>query len=246
MPWPGSYVRRGRKGSLRLDRRSRAGAQAKVNGVDLGILVIVGFFAVMGLQRGFMLGLVDLLAFALALIAGARMTDLIASPLRERGLPNPLAAGAGFFIASVVTYAAIGLVIRVALSPLNAIGAGTPLGWVNGVLGLLPGALRGLALAAFLVIALSALPAEFGLRPHIVTSQLAEPLAISGREALGAGLEWAGIDPETLGLPSISTGTRSEPARRHFGTKNQLGWYRSSNSSTHSPPWLIAVFGPEM
>lgn len=180
------------------------GELKQVNGVDLAILVIVGFSAVMGLQRGFMLGLIDLLAFGLAIAAGARLTDFIAGPLRDRGLPNPLAAGAGFFIASVVTYAAFGLAIRVALSPLGAFGAGTPLGWVNGVLGLLPGALRGLALAAFLVIAMAALPTELGLRPQIRASQLAEPLAVSGREALETGLSWAGVDPGVLGFPGDS------------------------------------------
>jgi membrane protein required for colicin V production len=174
-----------------------------LNGVDLVILVIVGFSAVMGLQRGFMLGMVDLLVFGLAVVAGARLIDLVAAPLRERGIPDQLAASAGFVIATVIAYAAMGLAVRIILSPLSAFGAGTPLAWVNGVLGLLPGALRGLALSAFLVIALSAMPVGLGLRQQIDASQLAAPLAISGREALNAGLAWAGVDPRALGLPSI-------------------------------------------
>jgi membrane protein required for colicin V production len=172
-----------------------------MNAVDLAILIVVGFSAVTGLRRGFMLGMVDLFAFALALIAGARLSTLLAAPLRARGLSDPLAAGLGFFIAAVVTYAILGLAVRVLLAPLGAFGAGTPLGWVNGILGLIPGAVRGLALAAFLVIVLAALPPELGLGRYFTSSQLAAPLAASGREALDAGMSWAGVDPTSLGLP---------------------------------------------
>jgi membrane protein required for colicin V production len=176
----------------------------RVNGIDLVILVIVGFSAVMGLQRGFMLGMIDLLVFGLALVAGARLIDLVAAPLRERGIPDPLAASAGFVVAAVIAYAAMGLAVRIILAPLSAFGAGTPLAWVNSMLGLLPGVLRGLALAALLIIALSATPLEIGLRQQLDASQLAEPLAISGREALNEGLAWAGVDPHTLGLPNFT------------------------------------------
>jgi membrane protein required for colicin V production len=182
----------------------------RVNGVDLVILIIVGFSAVMGLQRGFMLGMVDLLVFGFALIAGARLIDVLAGPLRDRGIPDPLAAGAGFVVAAVIAYAAVGLAVRIILSPLRTFGTGTPLAWVNSVLGLLPGVFRGLAMSALLIIALSAMPVEIGLRQQVNTSQLAEPLAISGREALNAGLEWAGVDPRTLGLPGLSLSPGSE------------------------------------
>jgi uncharacterized membrane protein required for colicin V production len=186
-----------------------------MNGVDLGILVIVGFSAVTGLQRGFMLGIVDLFAFALAIFAGARMADFVAAPLRLRGISDPLASGAGFFVAAVVAYAVLGFAVRLLLAPLRAFGAGTPLGWFNSILGLLPGALRGLAFAALVVIGLSALPAEFGLHQQIAASELAEPLARSGKEALDAGLAWAGIDPRILGLPRIVTD--SQPSLRSGG-----------------------------
>jgi membrane protein required for colicin V production len=173
-----------------------------MNAVDLAILIVVGFSAVTGLRRGFMLGMVDLFAFALALVAGARLTELVAGPLHARGIPNPLAAGIAFFIAAVVTYALLGFAVRLLLAPLGAFGAGTPLGWVNGVLGLIPGAVRGLALAAFLVIALTALPPELGVHRYLITSQLAAPLATSGREALDSGLAWAGVDLRSLGFPA--------------------------------------------
>src|SRR5215216_2155292 len=171
-----------------------------MNAVDIAILVIVGLFAVGGMRRGFLLGIVDLIAFGLSLIVAARLAESIADPLIDRGLPNELAAGAGFVVAAVVSLAVIGLAARVLLAPLGALGASTPLGWVNGVLGLLPGAVRGLAVAALVVLVVSALPADLGLRDSLAQSRLAAPVAETGGEALDAGLEWAGIDPRSLGI----------------------------------------------
>jgi uncharacterized membrane protein required for colicin V production len=172
-----------------------------MNGVDLVILVIIGFSAVFSLQRGFMLGMVDLFGLALAVIAGAKLAGLVAEPIRERGFSDRFAAGIGFLIATVVAYAVIGLAIRVLTAPLSAFGAGTPLGWFNSILGLIPGAIRGVALAAFLVIAMRMVPNEFGLQAQLASSQLAGPMAQMGAEALAFGLGWAGMDPAALGIP---------------------------------------------
>jgi uncharacterized membrane protein required for colicin V production len=171
-----------------------------MNVVDLAILIVVGLFAVGGLRRGFLLGLVDLAAFGLALIVAARMADSVAEPLVAWGIPPDLAAGAAFFLVFVVGMAIIGFVARVLLSPFGAISSGTPLGWANSVLGLIPGAIRGLGLAAVLVLILTALPVEFGAREAVAGSRLAEPLDSASRQALVAGLRWAGIDPLDIGL----------------------------------------------
>jgi uncharacterized protein YkwD/uncharacterized membrane protein required for colicin V production len=172
-----------------------------MNAVDVGILVIVGLFAVGGLRRGFLLGIVDLIAFGLSLVVAARLSATVANPLIDWGLPEELAAGAAFMIVAVVSLAVIGLAARVLLAPLGALSASTPLGWVNGVLGLLPGAVRGLAIAALVVLVVSALPPEFGLREPLAASRLAAPIAETGRKALDTGLAWAGVDPRSLGIP---------------------------------------------
>jgi uncharacterized membrane protein required for colicin V production len=176
-----------------------------MNAVDIGILVIVGLCAVGGLRRGFLLGIIDLIAFGLAIVVAARLTATVAAPLRAWGLTQSIAMSVGFVIAVVVSMAVIGLVGRILLSPLGAIASGTPLGWANGVLGLLPGAVRGLAIAALIVIVLQELPPELGLRPAIAGSRLAQPLVQTGREVLVAGLAWAGIDFDaTFGLSQIA------------------------------------------
>jgi uncharacterized protein YkwD/uncharacterized membrane protein required for colicin V production len=171
-----------------------------MSAVDIGILAIVGLFAVGGMRRGFLLGIVDLVTFGLSLIVGARLGGSVAEPLIDRGLPAELAAGAGFVITAVVSLAVIGLAARVLLAPLSTLGASTPLGWVNGVLGLLPGAVRGLAIAALVVLVISALPPELGLRDRLAESRLAAPIAKTGRKALDAGIAWAGVDTRSLGI----------------------------------------------
>lgn len=178
-----------------------------MNAVDIGILTVVGLFAVGGLRRGFLLGVVDLLALGLALVVGARFAGSVAEPLLGFGLTVDLAAGAGFVIATVVSLAVIGFVARILIAPVGAVTAGTPLGWANSVLGLLPGAVRGLAFAALVVLLLSAFPSEFGLRAQLASSRLAEPIAKAGRQALDAGLEWAGIDLQALGMPYQAPGS---------------------------------------
>jgi uncharacterized membrane protein required for colicin V production len=180
--------------------RSSAETLVEINPVDVGILIVVGISAVGGLRRGFLLGTIDLVAFALSLVVAARLTDAVAAPLREWGIGEPLASGAAFVVAAVVSLAVIGLAGRVILSPLGAISAGTPLGWANSVLGLLPGAVRGLLVAALLILLLTALPAEFGIRRQISSSWLAAPISALGEEALEKGLVWAGIDPWELGI----------------------------------------------
>src|SRR5918997_2712508 len=144
-----------------------------MNVVDVVILVVVGLFAVGGMRRGFLLGLVDLVAFGLSIIVAAHLARSVGEPLRAQGIPIELANGAGLVIVGVVSLAVIGLAARVLLAPLGALGAGTPLGWANGVLGLLPGALRGIAVAALLVLLISAVPPELELRDSLRGSLLA-------------------------------------------------------------------------
>jgi uncharacterized membrane protein required for colicin V production len=184
-----------------------------VNIVDVVILVIVGLFAVGGMRRGFLLGLVDLVVFGLSLIVAAHLARSVGEPLRERGIPIELANGAGLIIVGVVSLAIIGFAARVLLAPLGALGAGTPLGWANGVLGFLPGALRGLAVAALLVLLVSALPPELEQRVSLQGSMLARPILDFGLDVLDTGLAWAGIDLRTLGGPSgaLTSGSADGP-----------------------------------
>jgi uncharacterized membrane protein required for colicin V production len=186
-----------------------------VNTIDIVVLVIIGLSAVNGLQRGLMLGVIDMLTLGASILVGARLAPWSSGPIREWGLPDSLSAGFGFFVSAVVCYALLGLAARIVLAPILSFGSGSALAWVNGILGLIPGAIRGAMLASLMVIVTSALPSELGARQELATSHIAEPLATSGREALKAALQWSGVRAEDIGLPlNVLSVEATEPSEQ--------------------------------
>lgn len=173
-----------------------------VNTIDIIVLIIVGLSAVNGLQRGLILSVIDLITLGTSILVGARLAPWASGPIREWGLPDPLAAGFGFFVTAVVCYALLGLATRIVLAPLFSFGHGSALAWVNGILGLIPGAVRGAILASLVILVISALPNELGVRQEFFSSRIAGPLAEAGREALYTAVQWSGVRPEEIGLPS--------------------------------------------
>jgi uncharacterized protein YkwD len=105
------------------------------------------------------------------------------------------------------------------------------LGWVNGVLGLLPGAVRGLAIAALVVLVISALPPELGLREPLANSRLAAPVAETGWKALDRGLAWAGVDPRSLGIPFQTRSSVSGNPLLSRATTNELETDRAAEQT---------------
>lgn len=170
-----------------------------VSWLDVVLLIFIGASAVGGLRRGFLLGCVDLLVFVVALLVGLKLAPWLAVAVRARGIPDPLSGALAIFVTAVVSYAVIGLAVRVLLSPLVMLQTGT-LGWFNGILGLIPGALRGTALAALIAYAVIALPPGFGLSQLAIESSFARPLATTGEELVRAGLDLANVDPAALGF----------------------------------------------
>jgi uncharacterized membrane protein required for colicin V production len=176
-------------------------ASWRMNVVDFGILVVIGLFAVGGLTRGLLLGLVDLVLLGLAVIVGARGSTSVAAPLVDGGFPPQVAAGAGFFVAFFLTLAITGFAARILLTPLRGLGGGSVLGWINSALGMVAGAVRGLALVFLALLAVLALPPELGYRPALAGSRLVAPIVETGRLILDSGLTWADIERDDLDLP---------------------------------------------
>lgn len=172
-----------------------------MNVVDLVILVVIGLFAVGGLSRGLLLGMVDLALFGLAVIVAARGSAAVAAVLVERGVPPAFASGSGFLTVLGVTLAVTGLTARILLAPLRGMGAGSLFGWLNSLLGMGLGVVRGVAVVFLVLLAVQALPPELGYRSYLTESRLADPILATGRAALDTGLAWAGIDRDGFGLP---------------------------------------------
>ncbi len=170
-----------------------------VSWLDVVLLIIIGSSAVGGLRRGFLLGCLDLLVFVVSLLVGLKLAPILADAIRARGIPDPISGAMAVFIMAVTSYAVIGLAVRVLISPLGTLQTGV-LGWFNSILGLIPGALRGAALAALVAFALLALPPEFGLSQLTFESTFTRPLAATGAELARTGLGLANVDPTGLGF----------------------------------------------
>lgn len=180
-----------------------------VSWLDVVLLIIIGTSAVGGLRRGFLLGSLDLLVFVASLLVGLKQAPWLADAIRARSIPDPLNGAMAIFVTAVASYAVIGLAVRILVSPLGALQSGT-LGWFNSILGLIPGALRGTALAALVAYALLALPPEFGASRLTFESTFARPLAATGAELARTGLQLANVDPAGLGFsPSVFEPTPS-------------------------------------
>ncbi len=181
-----------------------------ISWLDVVLLIIIGTSAVGGLRRGFLLGFLDLLVLAASLIVGLKLAPWLADSIRARGFPDPINGALAVFILAVTSYAVIGLAVRVLVSPLGALQSGT-LGWFNSILGLIPGALRGTALAALVAFALLALPPEFATTRLTFESAFARPLAATGAELARTGLQLANIDPASLGFSRNVVGPAASP-----------------------------------
>lgn len=191
-------------------RESQYRAMVDFSWLDVVLLIIIAVSAIGGLRRGFLLGCLDLLLFVVALLVGVKLAPWLAESIRARNIPDPLAGAFSFFVMAVLAYAVIGLAVRVLISPIRFLQSG-PLGWFNSVLGLIPGAIRGVALASLVSVALLALPPELGFNQLTFDSQFARPLARTGQDMVRAGLELAAVNPADLGLQGSVFGT--QPAR---------------------------------
>jgi membrane protein required for colicin V production len=169
-----------------------------MNIVDLLILAVIGLFAVRGLTRGLFLGLVDLLLLGLALLVAAHLTNLVADPLAQRGVPSRFAADAGFVTVFLLALGIGGIAARILLGSLRGLGAGSVLGWLNSLLGMALGVARGVAIVYLSLLAISALPLPPEYRAALAVARLPLPIMTTGLAVVDRGFLWAGIDRATV------------------------------------------------
>jgi uncharacterized protein YkwD/uncharacterized membrane protein required for colicin V production len=145
------------------------------NWVDVAVLFVLVVYGLRGLQRGLLLGTVDLLVFALALVAAVRLY-VPATEQLEPYLPLPPAlikpiAFLGLWLGVDVL---LSLLARPLAPALDAVTRGSS---VNALLGLVPGAAKG-AVVAGLVLGLAlALPLPAPVAEQVYASALGGSLA---------------------------------------------------------------------
>jgi len=155
-----------------------------MNSIDLGIICVVGLFAVLGLRRGLVMGTLDLLGVVIALVVSAIYYDRLIDPLTDLGLSRGIAAVVAFAGLNVAAQLVLGLITGALFRPLRRLPWPWLIRWGDGLFGLLPGTIKGLALAAVVIIPLAFLQQPVVLSDQVRSSRLADPLVDVGLDLL--------------------------------------------------------------
>ena len=165
-----------------------------MNAVDIVILTVVGTLAVLGLRRGFLLGALDLVGIAGGLLVAALYYHRLIDPLVARGIPQGTAAIIAFAGLNVAALVAVSFVTNVALRPLRRLPWPWLLRWGDGLFGVVPGVVKGLAIAAVVIIPLAFLQRPLVLSDEIRSSRFGGRLVEVGLDGLYAAVERYDLD----------------------------------------------------
>jgi len=195
-----------------------------VNIVDLLLLVIILLSVIYGWRRGFILGVLDLLGWALVLIAALRFYQPLAKVLEAR-----LSWWSEIWnrpIAFAIIAMTVGVLVQVAAHTLlRRIPKETHERTANRIFGLLPGVASGVITAALVAALLLAVPFNETLHERTRESSIANRLAVYAQqlearlhpvfaEAVAETLNLLTVQPdshERVSLPYKVTSTRPRP-----------------------------------
>jgi len=165
-----------------------------INAIDILILALVGTLAVLGIRRGFLLGALDLIGVAAGLVVAALFYRRLIDPLVEWGLGRGTAAIIAFAALNVAALFVVSLLTGLVFRPLRTLPWPWLLRWGDGLLGVVPGVVKGLAIAAVVVLPLAFLQQPLVLGDQIRSSRFAGPLVEGGLDALYAAVDRFGVD----------------------------------------------------
>ena len=143
--------------------------------LDVVILLLLAWFAIAGIRRGFVLSIFDVIALVVTIVLATKTFHLAGGLIATQFGVSPLLSdllGFGAVMAVGEILRIIGsALITAALRPLFF--ALPPLGYLNSLAGLVPGALRGLGYASVALIALESIPFSSGLHAQVAQSPVA-------------------------------------------------------------------------
>lgn len=159
--------------------------------LDWTVLAVIALSAVRGTRRGLLVGVLDLLsvvvAYGVAVVGYQPAADLL---VQRGGVPGPLASIAAFLGLLVLGQMAYGLLVNTLLLLARPLLRGVrPLWEVDRLLGVLPGALKGLITVSVLLLPFTLLPLLPDLSAAIERSTVASRLV--GLAANEAPQLWA-------------------------------------------------------
>lgn len=176
--------------------------ESQPNLIDLLVAALVLIYALSGYRQGWLVGLIELGGFVLALYVGLSFFAPAANQLVAWSpLPYSLSKPAAFLALWFATDLLYGLIVRGLLVRLAAARRRSP---IDRLLGLWPGAARGVILAAILLTVSAAVPFPEPIAGTLQGSRAAQALA-SRTTALSEGLNQVFGDAvqDTLGLLTV-------------------------------------------
>ena len=186
-----------------LCNRRNLWIEMSFNVIDLLLLLLVLLSVLNGWRRGFILGLIDLLGWALSLLAGLRFYPSLARWIGTRAAlwPHVWDRPVAFILVAVITSVAVHLLARALLKRLPK---DIHQRQFNQLLGIVPGLANGLIAAAIVAALLLAIPLNEGLRERVRESAMVNRLAVYA-ERLEAALHpvFGEAIAETLNLLTI-------------------------------------------
>ena len=173
------------------------------NIIDILLVLLVLLSLLNGWRRGFILGVIDLLGWALSLLAGLRFYPSVARWLGTHAAlwPHVWDCPVAFILIAVITSVGVHLLGRAILKRLPK---DIHQKQFNQVLGIVPGLANGLIAAAIVAALLLAIPLNEGLRERVRESAMVNRLAVYA-ERLEAALHpvFGEAIAETLNLLTI-------------------------------------------
>jgi uncharacterized protein YkwD len=177
-----------------------------VTPVEWGIVAIVGVAALIGLLRGAVRGVIDLVAVSIGSASAAFAISwiderLVGYGVNSRWLLIVIAIG----LMSLVTTLS-GLVLRLVAAPLGLARAVPPFGWLDRLAGIVPGLIKGgLAAVALVAVLLVQFPAT-AVGDEIRSSDLGDSLARAGSIGFEQAASWTGQDLHALTVQDVEPG----------------------------------------
>jgi len=165
-----------------------------MNPLDIGILLMVGFSGVRGLRRGFVRGVADLLVWLAALAVASRFWPTVARQIGDTALA-PVASPGAFAITFFIAIGLLGAAANAALAATRLLPRIPPFGFLNSVLGIAPGVVKGAMMVSVLLAPLLGLEQLLGEQSPLADSVLARPVVAAVDGLTNGAMARAGIDP---------------------------------------------------
>ncbi len=169
--------------------------------LDLAITVLIGIFAVLGFARGFVRGALDLVLLAAAVAVAARFAPAAARVLADGGVAPGLAPTVGFVVLLLAVLVLGRIALGLVLAPARAMPWPPPLPFLNRLLGLGPGAVKGAIAAVVLLAPLSTWQSELGLTRAFAESRLAPALVSAMNRTVGGAMDGLGLRLSDFSIP---------------------------------------------